>query len=88
VCLLLGLTLLLGWLLLLQANKSVGTEPGDVPVIAGDLADDPATSVGTEAATEDPITLGARAYSIEDSLERHAPVRLWLIGLLERGPPF
>jgi hypothetical protein len=87
-CLLFGLGLVLGSLLLVQANKSVGTEPGDVQVIGGNLADDPMTSVAAEAATEDPIALGSDAYSIEDSLERRAPVRLWLIGLLERGPPF
>jgi hypothetical protein len=85
--LLLGLCLVLGSLLLVQATKSVGTEPGDVQVIAGDLADDPATSVASDAATEDPIALRSQAYSIGDGLERRAVVRLWLIGLLARGPP-
>jgi hypothetical protein len=87
-CLLLGLSLVLASLLLVQANKSVGTEPGDVEVIAGDVADDPRTSVATDAATEHPIALRSRVYLIEEGAELRSPVLRWLIGLLERAPPF
>jgi hypothetical protein len=86
-CLLLGLSLVLASLLV-QANKSVGTEPGDVEVIAGDVADDPRTSIATDAATEHPIALRSRVYLIEEGAELRSPVRRWLIGLLERAPPF
>jgi hypothetical protein len=87
-CLLLGLSLVLASFLLVQANKSVGTEPGDVEVIAGDVADDRRTPVATDAATEHPIAFRSRVYLIEEGAELRSPVRRWLIGLLERAPPF
>ena len=88
-CLLLGLSLVLGSFFLVQTNMSVGTEPGDIQAIAGDFDVDPATSVAAAAPGMDgPNPFGLHEGLAERSSEIRAPVRRWLIGILERGPPF
>jgi hypothetical protein len=85
--LLLGLGLVLGLLFLIQANTSVGTEPGDAQVIADEPIDDAGTAVPQDVATEDRIALGFNVYVIDSGPERHRVLRLGLTGLLARGPP-
>lgn len=84
----LGLVLAASVLLLLQANTAVGTEPGDVNVVAGELVDHSGTSLAPDVATGDPTTFDFHPYSIDNSSERRPALRLLLIGLLGRGPPF
>jgi hypothetical protein len=90
-----GATLFLGLLLgggllflLVEASASVGTEPGDVSLVAAELVDDPAMSVAPDKATEGPIARAFDEYLIDDGSERRLLHRLLLLRLRGRGPPF
>jgi hypothetical protein len=85
--LLLGLGLLLGLLLLTQANTSVGPELGDAQQFAG-LVDDAGAAVPPDVATGDRIALRFNLYVIDGGSERPPVMHLGLTGLPGRGPPF
>jgi hypothetical protein len=85
--LLLGPALVLGLLVLIQANTRVGTELGNAQLIAGELIDDVGTAGTPDVATEDPIVVGFSANVIDGGSEQHPVLRLGLIGPPGRGPP-
>jgi hypothetical protein len=84
----LGLLLWGGLVFLLEASASARTEPGDVYLVAAELVDDPAMSVAPDKATEGPIARASDEYLIDDGSERRLLLRLLLLRLRGRGPPF